>query len=97
MPPHNPTPTSATPTVSDALPANLPDPSSLGYEKARDGLEWTVKQLEAGSESLESSLALWEYGEALAARCADWLGAARQKFDAATAATPATIMQEEDA
>ncbi|WP_066464164.1 exodeoxyribonuclease VII small subunit [Sanguibacter suarezii] len=68
-----------------------PDPTSapgadvadLTYEQARDELVQVVSRLEAGGEPLEASLALWERGEALAARCQEWLDGARQKLDAA--------------
>ena len=61
----------------------------LTYEQARDELVAVVARLEAGGETLEGSLALWERGEALAARCQDWLDGARQRLDAvrATSAT----------
>jgi exodeoxyribonuclease VII small subunit len=62
------------------------DPSdiqSLGYEQARDELVDVVRRLEAGGTSLEEALALWERGEALAARCQTWLDGARDRLDAA--------------
>jgi exodeoxyribonuclease VII small subunit len=55
----------------------------LGYEQARDELVDVVRRLEAGGASLEDSLALWERGEALAARCEQWLAGARARLDAA--------------
>lgn len=58
----------------------------LSYEQARDELVDVVRRLEAGGTSLEDSLALWERGEALAARCQTWLDGARQRLDAARAA-----------
>lgn len=65
--------------VSDAQNA-LPDPATLGYEQARDELIAVVQRLEAGGEPLEASLALWERGEALAARCQQWLDGARERL-----------------
>lgn len=59
----------------------------LSYEQARDELVDVVRRLEAGGATLEDSLALWERGEALAARCQVWLDGARQRLDAARAAT----------
>ena len=59
------------------------DVQGLGYEQARDELVDVVRRLEAGGTSLEDSLALWERGEALAARCQTWLDGARQRLDAA--------------
>jgi exodeoxyribonuclease VII small subunit len=60
----------------------VPDPATLGYEQARDELIADVQRLEAGGEPLETSLALWERGEALAARCQQWLDGARERLDA---------------
>jgi len=56
--------------------------SGLTYEQARDELVSVVARLEAGAESLEDSLALWERGEALAARCQEWLDGARERLAA---------------
>jgi exodeoxyribonuclease VII small subunit len=53
---------------------------------ARDALGAVVSRLEAGGATLEESLALWERGEALAARCQQWLDGARARLDAARAA-----------
>lgn len=61
------------------------DVASLSYEQAREELVAVVSQLETGGASLEQSLALWERGEALAARCEAWLEGARQRLDAARA------------
>ena len=60
-----------------------PAVAGLGYEQARDELVDVVRRLEAGGEPLEASLALWERGEALAARCQEWLNGARARLDAA--------------
>ncbi|MBD9698382.1 exodeoxyribonuclease VII small subunit [Flavimobilis sp. GY10621] len=62
----------------------LPDVAALSYEQARDELVQVVARLEAGGETLEASLVLWERGEALAARCQEWLDGARERLDAAT-------------
>ena len=59
------------------------DVGALSYEQARDELIQVVNQLEQGSSSLEESLALWERGEALAARCEEWLVGAKARLDAA--------------
>lgn len=56
--------------------------SELSFEQAREELAGVVRQLEAGGLSLEESLALWEKGEALAARCQAWLDEARARLDA---------------
>lgn len=56
--------------------------SELSFEQAREELASVVRQLEAGGISLEESLALWEKGEALAARCQAWLDEARTRLDA---------------
>ncbi len=59
------------------------DIAELSYEQARDELVAVVSRLEAGGAGLEESLALWERGEALAARCQEWLDGARKRLDAA--------------
>ncbi len=68
-----------------AEPKDVPE---LTYEQARDELVEVVRRLEAGGTSLEDSLALWERGEALAARCQTWLDGARQRLDEARAPVP---------
>ncbi|MBF4585213.1 exodeoxyribonuclease VII small subunit [Curtobacterium sp. VKM Ac-2887] len=65
------------------------DVQSLSYEAARDELVRVVSELEQGSATLERSLSLWERGEALAARCEEWLVGARARLDAARAASRA--------
>ncbi|WP_147795822.1 MULTISPECIES: exodeoxyribonuclease VII small subunit [unclassified Cellulomonas] len=76
--------------VSDTSPASdspgAPGVADLSYEQARDELVAVVSRLEAGGATLEESLALWERGEALAARCQQWLDGARARLDAARAA-----------
>jgi len=57
--------------------------ADLSFEQARDELAQVVAQLEQGAPSLERSLALWERGEALAARCEEWLLGAKRRLDAA--------------
>ena len=66
--------------------AAIPDVSALSYEQARDELIRVVTELEQGSATLEESLALWERGEALAARCEEWLLGAKARLDAARSA-----------
>ena len=61
------------------------DAAELSYEQARDELVRVVAELEQGSATLEQSLALWERGEALAARCEEWLVGAKARLDAARA------------
>jgi exodeoxyribonuclease VII small subunit len=56
----------------------------MSFEAARDELAQIVAQLEQGGASLESSLALWERGEALAATCQTWLDKAKKTLDAVT-------------
>ncbi|WP_408631134.1 exodeoxyribonuclease VII small subunit [Microbacterium suaedae] len=62
-----------------------PDVSTLSFEQARDELVRVVSELEQGAPTLEHSLALWERGEALAARCEEWLLGAKRRLDAARA------------
>ena len=57
------------------------DPATMKYEEARDELTQIVAALEAGTESLDASLTLWERGEALAKRCAQWLDSAQERLD----------------
>ena len=59
---------------------------TLSFEAARDELVKVVSELEQGSPTLEHSLALWERGEALAARCEEWLLGAKRRLEAARAA-----------
>ncbi len=59
------------------------DISKLSYEQARDELVSVVTALEQGGISLEESIALWERGEALAARCDEWLIGAKARLEAA--------------
>ena len=59
------------------------DIQAMSYEQARDELVAVVGKLEQGGITLEESIGLWERGEALAARCEEWLGGARERLDAA--------------
>jgi exodeoxyribonuclease VII small subunit len=61
------------------------DIQGMSYEQARDALVAVVDELERGGTTLEQSLALWERGEALAARCESWLTGARARLEAARA------------
>ena len=57
------------------------DIESMTYEQARDELTKVLNQLEAGSVTLDQSMALWERGEVLAQKCEQWLAGARAKLD----------------
>ncbi|MDQ4010266.1 MAG: exodeoxyribonuclease VII small subunit [Actinomycetota bacterium] len=57
------------------------DPTTLGYEAARDELAEVVRALEAGGLTLEDSLALWERGQQLAAVCERHLAGARERIE----------------
>lgn len=57
-------------------------PESMTYEQARDELTKVVAELEAGTATLEESLALWERGEKLVAICESWLQNARERIEA---------------
>lgn len=72
--------------MTDQPPADV---ASLSYEQARDELVEVVTRLEQGAATLEESLALWERGEALAARCEEWLQGAKTRLDAARQAAVA--------
>lgn len=72
-------------TEPDA-PAAAPAPDEPGsYEAAREELADIVRRLEAGSQSLEESLRLWERGEQLATLCQRWLDGARERLQKADA------------
>jgi exodeoxyribonuclease VII small subunit len=58
------------------------DVELMTYEQARDELTKVLNQLEAGSVTLDQSMALWERGEVLAQKCEQWLAGARAKLDA---------------
>jgi exodeoxyribonuclease VII small subunit len=79
-------PTTPSRSSSDTPPPQDADVSALSYEDARDELVAVVARLEAGGASLEESLRLWERGEALAARCQQWLDGARERLAAVRAA-----------
>lgn len=73
-------------TSEPALPGSAPaDIATLSFEEARDELVRVVGELEQGAPTLEQSLALWERGEALAARCDEWLRGAKRRLEAAQA------------
>ena len=57
------------------------DIQAMSYEQARDELVAVVGKLEQGGITLEESIGLWERGEALAARCEEWLVGARERLD----------------
>ncbi|MDR0627416.1 MAG: exodeoxyribonuclease VII small subunit [Bifidobacteriaceae bacterium] len=69
---------------------SLPLPvEDLSYEQARAELVRVVQELEAGSQPLEEAIALWERGEALAARCQEWLDSAKARIAARAPAVEA--------
>jgi exodeoxyribonuclease VII small subunit len=53
----------------------------LGYEACRDQLVEVVRLLEQGGLDLDTSLTLWERGEALAKRCEEHLAGARARIE----------------
>jgi len=59
---------------------------NLTFEQAFAELEETVRKLEAGGLALEESLALFERGQALAARCGAQLDEAELKIKQLTPA-----------
>jgi len=65
--------------------------ASLSYEQAREELVQVVNRLEQGGTTLEESLQLWERGEALAARCEEWLIGARKRLEAARSGAAADV------
>jgi exodeoxyribonuclease VII small subunit len=58
----------------------------LSFEEAMAALEAVVGQLERGEVALEASIALYERGAALKARCADLLRVAEAKVELIRAA-----------
>ena len=68
----------------------LTDVATLSFEQARDELVRVVTELEQGAPTLEQSPTLWERGEALAARCEEWLLGAKRRLDAARASADRT-------
>lgn len=67
------------------------DPAKLSYEEARNELVQVVADLEAGTATLEQTIELWERGEALAARCEEWLVGAKERLNKAKAAGNASL------
>jgi len=57
----------------------VPSVDELSFEVALAELEETVRQLEAGELSLDESLALFERGQMLSARCQQLLQSAELK------------------
>jgi exodeoxyribonuclease VII small subunit len=53
--------------------------AEMSFEEAMAALEKVVEQLESGSVPLEDSIALYERGAALRARCEEKLKAAEEK------------------
>lgn len=66
------------------------EPAKLSYEDARNELVQVVADLEAGTATLEQTIELWERGEALAARCEEWLVGAKERLNKAKAASGAS-------
>lgn len=62
---------------------NNKDVATMSYEQARDELVRVVAELETGSATLETSMKLWERGEALADKCEQWLSGARGQLEKA--------------
>ncbi len=56
----------------------------MSFEEAMQALEQVVSQLESGNVPLEQSIALYERGSALKARCEAQLKAAEEKLAAIT-------------
>lgn len=61
----------------------------ISYEAARAELSEVVRRLEAGGQSLEESLELWQRGEDLATICQRWLDGASTRLDEAIEARDA--------
>ncbi|WP_324650714.1 exodeoxyribonuclease VII small subunit [Georgenia sp. H159] len=74
---------------------STPDVASLSYEQAREELQTVVRRLETGAATLEESMELWERGEALAARCQQWLDGARERLAKVQQGATATTTEDE--
>ncbi|MGQ7792181.1 exodeoxyribonuclease VII small subunit [Faunimonas sp. B44] len=61
--------------------ANEPDVASLSFEQALAELEKIVGRLERGDVALEESIAIYERGEALRARCDALLRQAEERVE----------------
>jgi exodeoxyribonuclease VII small subunit len=58
-----------------------PEVGTLSYEQALAELEQVIKRLETGSIELADSIAWYERGTALAARCGELLEATERKVE----------------
>jgi exodeoxyribonuclease VII small subunit len=63
---------------------NNTDVTKLPFERAIEELESIVKRLEEGKVPLEESVAIYERGEALKARCEDLLRQAEARVEKIT-------------
>ncbi|KEP69735.1 exodeoxyribonuclease VII small subunit [Thioclava sp. BHET1] len=61
-----------------------PDVKTLSFEQAMKALEEVVGQLEHGDVALDRSIALYERGAALKARCASLLKEAEERVEKIT-------------
>lgn len=69
--------------MTGELPGGAADElAGLSYEQARSALDEVVTKLESAALDLESSLALWERGNALADVCQRHLDGARDRIRA---------------
>ncbi len=65
--------------------AKVKPPKDMTYEQAFQELETLVERLESGDLPLEEALAVFERGQALAARCSELLEQAELKLRQLTA------------
>jgi len=65
--------------MSETEPDSLPPVAEMSFEEALAALESVVGQLEGGEVPLEQSIALYQRGEALRARCQTLLDEAELK------------------
>jgi exodeoxyribonuclease VII small subunit len=68
---------------------------SLTYEQAVAEMETIIQQMEGSQLDLEGSLALFERGQVLAARCASLLAQAELKVRQLTGQEIASLQEEE--
>ena len=70
--------------MSDSPSKAAPDVKAMSFEAAMAELEKIVDRLESGEIDLEESIATYERGEALKARCEDLLKKAEARIDKIT-------------
>lgn len=71
------------------------DVDSMNYEEAFEELQAVVEELEAGKLALQDSLALFERGQALSARCSSLLEQAELRLTELTSGPDGDLIERE--